>query len=937
MDPAGASGPFRAGIDPGTLCRMRSRLFGRLEESARLAASLDGAAASAGSTLLVSGPPGVGKTTLLSATADVAQQRGFRVSRAAGVRSEAALPFSVAADLLRPLLGEAGHGLDDAQREAIGHALGLGPIDRESGIYAAYVASLQLASTAAEERPLLVMVDDWQWVDAASQGLLAFLARRVTAERIAIVLAARDTPDGWPDIPEADRLPLDGLDRDACDRMLEQHGLRVAPDVIRHLVEITTGNPLVLLETVRTLSPGQRHGEGPLPDAPILAPQLRQAWEERVAGLPEETRRALVILAAWHDVDADTYEASLRAAGIDPDAVVPAVDDGLVVASRSGYDFFHPLVETFVLDSTTATTRREVFQLLARCAAPEASAWYLAAATTGPSEDVATMLEATASHARARNGFAEASEALRRAAQLTADPEHRARRWLAAAGDAMVAGRLDQVVRSCDQALRDATAPALRGRLWHLRGQSDMWRGDVLDARRTMLRAADEFEAVEPDRARMMLAEATLPTVMAAHIPDAVALVEECLARTGDGALPADARVLLAQALLTAGRVDVAEEQLDLALSRLDDPDPVALQRALALGGQCLTWLGRLQESDVLLRRVIDQSRGANAPSLLPYALAALSELDRWTGRWPQATGNASEAVQWGRELGQVGTTGYALTCLARLDAARGRFDACLEKVREVRSTTQPLGVGSLDHYCEGVLGLAALGAGDVERALDHLTRAHRAAVDLGLTPTIVPYAGDLVGALARAGRLDELAGLAEHLASYDAPALAWPAALAAAARALAATDPDEAEVLYRQAVGGMTELPFERARVHLWWGRTRRRAHRPTEARRVLQEAVATFEALGAEPWQRIAWQELGATGVRSGGEPPRRPGSADLTAQELQVASLVAEGMSNADVAAALFMSHKTVEAHLTRIYRKLRIRSRTDLARLFARGTR
>jgi len=914
---------------------MRPRLCGRLDEFARLTASLDGADAASGSTTLVAGPPGVGKTALLSAVTDAADDRGFRVSRASGARSEAALPFSVAADLLRPMLKDAGHSLEKQQRDALRHALGLGPIGREPSIYEVYVASLDLASVASEERPTLVVVDDWQWVDPASQGMLGFLARRVSAERIAVLLAARDTANGWPDIPEADRVVLGGLDLTACAGMLEQHSFRVAPDVLRHLVEITTGNPLVLLETVRDLSPGQRHGDSRLPDAPTLAPRLRQAWQERVAGLPEATRTALLVLAAWHDVEADTYERSLCAAGIDPAAIQPAVADGLVVKSSAGYDFFHPLVETFVLESTTATSRREVFDLLARCATPDARAWYLAAAATGPSDEVADELEATGRRARARNGFAEASEALQRAARLTVDPETRAGRWLAAGSDAMVAGRLDDVLRFCDLGLRDTSSPAVRAQLWFLHGQSDMWRGNVLDARQTLLRAAHEFETVDPQFARTVRAEATLPTVMAADIPAAVGLVEECLADEQAGVLPVDAHILLSQALLTSGRVREANEQLELALDGLDEADPVALQRALSIGGQCLTWLGRLPEAGVLLRRVIDASRRANAPSLLPYALAALSELDRWTGRWPQAFGNASEAVQWGRELGQVGTTGYALTCLARLEASRGDVDVCHARIREVRSTTQPLGLRSLDHYCESVLGHAALGAGAVEPALAHLTLAHQVAVELGLTPTVVPYAGDLVEALARAGRVDELSALADHLASYEAPGLAWPRALADAARALAASDPDEAETNYRRAADGLVGMPFELARVRLWWGRSRRRSHQPLEARQVLQEALTAFETLGAAPWRITARRELAAAGARSEAEPARRPGSADLTPQELQVASMVAEGMSNVDVAAALFMSRKTVEAHLTRIYRKLRVRSRTELARLFAAG--
>lgn len=911
-----------------------SHLHGRRDEWERFSAALARARKGAGSCLLVTGVPGVGKTCFIRAGTEAAAAASFEVVQARAVPSETELPFSVASDLLRPLLERHQEELPPPQRRALTMALGLAESDAGWSTFTAYLGALTLLGLAGEARPVLVAVDDLHWVDAASQGMLAFLVRRLSEDRVVLLLGARETEESWLQAEEVGHLELGGLDSDASAEVLAAHGVTVADKVLRPLVSLATGNPLVLLETARQLSPAQRSGHEPLPTAPALGPTVGRAWSVRLQALPAETRTALLMLATWYGSDQAGFLRCLETAGLEDEALTPALDDGLLMVSDRGHDFFHPLMRAFVLDSATLAEKRATCALLAECGDPDATAWYLAAAADRPSEDVARRLEGTAASARRRQGFAEASAALRRAAELSEDAGERSRRWVEAATDALYSGRLAETQHCCDQGLRVTEDANVRADLYLLRGRAEMWAGDVRRARLTMLAGLDGSDEVDTGRTVSILGEATLPSVMAARIDEAVEQVDRCLRTAGGQEVPGDVKVLLAQAMITAGQVDRARSHLQTALEQIAKADPVAVQGALAVAAQCLTWLGRYDESRALFSRVVTVSREANAPSLLPYALGARSELERWHGRWAASYADATEALQWGRELGHVGTTGYVLTCLARLEAGRGDRAACADRVREMRRTAVPLGNGSLETYAEATLGFAALSGGDVEAARDHLCEAHRMSVGYGLTPTVVPYAGDLADALARVGATDEALELAEWLDRYDD--LAWPRAMALGTRGLVEPDPDRADALLAGSLDELAGLGlwFEVARVNLWRGQRARHARRLAAARPPLRRALTAFEAVGAEPWVRTTLAELTAAGAATDRRSPARP-LAQLTPQELQVASLVAEGMNNVETAAALFMSRKTVEAHLTRVYRKLGLRSRTELVLELAAG--
>ena len=324
------------------------------------------------------------------------------------------------------------------------------------------------------------------------------------------------------------------------------------------------------------------------------------------------------------------------------------------------------------------------------------------------------------------------------------------------------------------------------------------------------------------------------------------------------------------------------------------------------------------------------------APAILSLALGLSSELGWWTGRWATAYADATEALQWAEEMNQPGLIGHALSQLSRIAAARGDRERCEEHVERARQDVEPHGVGCLAVYNAAALGLCALSCGDLTTAIDHLERAWDAAQAAGLgNPNVVPFAGDLAEALARAGAAERaeqvLAWLQERA---DATGLVYPQAAAARARGILARDPAEAEAWFARAHSAYQRqpMPFEQARTLLCQGEALRRARRPAASRRPLRHALTIFNSLGARPWAARAMIELDATGARADTRNTASASALDsLSPQELQVARAVGRGLNNVEAAAALFVSRKTVEAHLTRAYRKLGVRSRTELTRL------
>jgi len=878
-----------------------------------------------GKALLLAGGAGIGKTTLLDQLAR--QQRGWTVLRTTAIESEVELPFATLADLVRPLQDKIGQ-LPAAQATALRSALALadGP---PPAPYAVCSAALGLFSAAGSEQPLLALVDDLHWVDAPSRQVLLFVARRLSEEGVSMAMATR--PEGLAEIDASgiDVLEMRPLDAQESVELIQARAREMELYVAQQVARQAGGNPLALVETARSLSPEQRNGTEPLGDL-VPSTVTEAMWGARLDDLPERTRAALLLVATARSRDLGRIGLALRAQGLGEDDLAAAEAAGLLVLSDHEAELRHPLVRPAVLHRSTAHQRQQANRTWAEVCDDEERPWFLAAATHPPDESVAAALDGAAEQALRRSAYGIAADAAARAADFTADQAGRAERLAHAAAWSLMGEAPHEAVAIGERALRHARDPALRAGIELVVGRAVTWLGDVAAGHERFVRAAEAASTV-PAESAALWAEAIVPATMSARVDLANADADRALAALPEGTEPPlDIVAAVAQARIVAGRVGEATALLDGAADALATADPVVDLLSLSFSAHTRIWAQQPVTARPLVDRAVASARQHSAPLVLPYALAVRSELDRWTGHWATAYADGFEAVRWGRQLAQRGSTGNALICIAYIDAGRGDGAGCRERLTEFRRVTSQLDLASLDGHAAAVLGLCLLGENDIEAAAAQLELAHRLATEQHLgTPTVVPYAGDLVEALHRTGQTDRAAGIAAWLdAAATRTGLPWPAAMAARARGLAASTPDEADTAFGTAYEAFRRapVPFDLARTQLCHGEVLRRLHRPGDARRHLEAALEGFETLGALPWARRASSELAATGRR---RPPNGETRVALTPQEAQVATAVASGLSNPEVAAALFVSRKTVEAHLSRVYRKLGVRSRTELA--------
>jgi DNA-binding CsgD family transcriptional regulator len=658
--------------------------------------------------------------------------------------------------------------------------------------------------------------------------------------------------------------------------------------------------------------------------------------------LPEDTQHALFV-AAMDSVSGGSHvEAALAALRLSLESLAPAERRGLLRTVDGEIRLRHPLMRPVIVGRTPLWARTAGCRALAGAAEGHLRAWYLAAAATGPDDTAADALAIAAADARQRHGYGASARTWRRAAELTADQDMCARRLLRAATDAHLSGDSAAAVAWCERALGQCHDPDFVAEAELVLGRARTWEGDPLSAFDGLVRAAAEIRPVNPERAVELLAEATLPAAMAGRVrlvrqvaQQAGELWEDtCTATPGPGSLTVLAMV--AEAFVMAGDLGQAERYRCRAEDLLRSANTPAEQQGAAFLAQGDIWTERYEQGRLRLGAVVDCGRRTGAPAILSLALGLSSELGWWTGRWAPAYADATESLQWAEEMNQFGLIGYGLTLLSRIEAARGDHERCGEHVEQAHRDFEARGVGCLAVYNAAALGLCALSCGELAAAVDHLERAWDAGQAEGLgNPNVVPFAGDLAEALARAGA----AGRAEQVLAWlqeraDATGLAYPRSAAARARGILARDPAEAKIWFARARSAYQQqpMPFEQARTLLCEGEALRRAYRPAAARLPLQHAMTIFTRLGARPWAARAKTELAATGVRAGDRNNASTSALDsLSPQELQVARAVGRGLNNLEAAAALFVSRKTVESHLTRVYRKLSIRSRTELARL------
>lgn len=883
--------------------------------------------------LCVHGPAGVGKTTLL----EQAVPADATVLRARGVESEAHLAFAALAELLHPVL-DLRAGLPDAQARAVGAALALE--DAPAAPFAVAAGVLGLLAAAAEDRgPLVVLVDDLQWVDEASRSVVLFAARRLDADPVAVLLGVRD--DEGLDVGDLDvpSLPLGGLDPATAAGLLAADHPGLAPSVVDRLVAETAGNPLALVEIPALLSAAQRAGETPLPQPLPLGRGLERAYGRRVATLSPPAREVLLLLAAADSGDDATGQAR-RLLG--DEAFREAERAGLLVVTASGAAFRHPLVRSATLAAAEPAALREIHARLARDPGTSRTgrAWHLAAAAVGADAAASSALREAGAHAQATGAFVDASAAYARAADLGADPDDRARLLLEAAACAVVAGRPTlgrELLARCEQEARD---PLLGVDLRATRARLD-GRAGRPEAGADQLVAEAEGLPDDPARAGLFLLEA-------AAIDMAHGRMNRMVQRAGRArdlaapVLPAVAglaEVLIAEARMALGRSAEADAVLDAAHEQLLAFTPGSgPAEIVAMAAQSSMWVERFDRSEPLVNRLVATLRDAGLLGELVYPLAVRAQVQLRLGRLRRARADATEAVELGEAAGQETVLAYALGVLAESEALLGQDEACRAHATRSAALAEGMGAPSTAVYGHAALTLLELGRGRPAEAVDHGLAAERIE---RLTDTdesaIVRYLPNLAEALWRSGDDAGARERVELLERHGArPGHTWAAG--AALRLRGALGPDaEVDERFASALAqhDPNERPFEAARTRLLHGERLRRARRPADARRPLRTALAAFERLGAEPWADRARVELRAAGgpaATTGGGPGTGGGGAgveELTPQELQVALLAVQGQTNREIGAGLFLSPKTVEHHLSRTFRKLGIRRRSELS--------
>jgi DNA-binding CsgD family transcriptional regulator len=906
-------------------------LWGRRSECEALDRLLEAVRAGEGRVLVLRGEPGVGKTALLQYV--VGQASGCRVARAVGVQSEMELAFAGLHQLCAPMLDRL-ERLPGPQRDALGTAFGLSA-GTAPDRFLVGLAVLSLLSEVAEERPLVCLVDDAQWLDRASAQALAFVARRLLAESVALVFAARESGEKH-ELTGLPELVVEGL-RDADARALLSSVISGPLDerVRDRIVAETRGNPLALLELPRGLTPAELAGGFGLPDALALSGRIEESFRRRLAPLPPDTRRLLLVAAAEPVGEPALVWRAAERLGIRSEAAAPATAAGLLEFGAR-VRFRHPLVRSAVYRAASPNERRGVHRALADATDPEVDpdrrAWHLAHATSGPDDEVAAELERSAGRAQARGGLAAAAAFLEQAAGLTRSPARRGERALAAAQAKHQAGAFDAALGLLATAEAGPLDEIQRARVDLLRGQIAFASNRGGDAAPLLLKAAKQLEPLDVTLARETYLDALSAAMFAGRLapgPGVLEVAEAARAARRAGSSPQAPRapdlLLDGLALLITEGYPAGTPMLKRALSAFGSEDISREEGLRWLWLACRTALDLWDDESwyVLSTRQVQLARDAGALAVLPIALeshvgvhlhagelAAAAALVEEVGAVTEATG--SRLAPYGAML---------------LAAWRGRKAEFSELMEATTKEVVPRGEGMGLAVMRWASALLYNGLGEYEDALAAAQEASAYPHD----STWVLH--ELIEAAVRSGKVERAADVVQRLSEMTrASGTEWALGIEARSRALL-SEGEAAESLHGEAIDwlGRTRVPVELARAHLLYGEWLRRERRRLDAREQLRTAHEMFTAMGMEAFARRAARELLATGETARRRSVETRG--ELTAQESQIARLARDGLSNPEIGARLFISPRTVEYHLGKVFGKLDISSRNQLDRVLS----
>jgi DNA-binding CsgD family transcriptional regulator len=887
--------------------------------------------------LVLHGEPGVGKSALLGYAIELAGE--FRGLEVTGVETEVDLAFAGLDQVVRPVLPLA-ERLPKLQEDALLGALGL--IDHPtSDRFLVAAATLSLLSEAADEGPVLCVIDDAQWLDQPSSEALAFAGRRLEAEGIVLLAATREDP--WPGLPA---LAIGGLGPEDANDLLGACGVDLAPDVRARLIEETGGNALALVELAESLSSELTAAQPDALPRPLrLTPRVEDAFLEKVRRLPQATQTLLLVASADDTADPAMVFRAAADLGVRPDALEPAEQAGLAkVDGTERVVLRHPLVRAAIYHAATFSARTAAHRALARALDGDEHAarraWHLAATAAGPDAEIARDLGRSAETAQQRGGHAVAAGAFERAAELSVAGPDRVRFLVAAARAAFQAGQADRAARLAEMAQPVVSDAVAASEVAVLRGRIEFARGSAVTAHDLLMSTAGDIAERDAQAAAAVLIEAARAAWTAddlGRLAEATTLLAE-LKLPADDPLAALGSTTIAIADFFAGRTveGIAGMRRGLdAWLHSTQTGGVAHDAGLIEASLALVGYTRVTADDaeglVLGASVVAECRQRGWIAWLPWTLANLSMTEAVAGRHAAALANATEGLRLARDLGQSASICRCESVLAWLAAVRGEEDRSDEFAHDTIKLAETHHLPTIAVSATWALGLLELSLGRPERAFDRL--ADPTAGPLAVPHFVCLFLPDLLEAAVRAGRTDDDFG--ELVAWYEewAAATNQPVATANLHRCRALLRDDAAEQHYTAALRlyeqvGPDQRPFDRARTQLLYGEWLRRARRRTEARPQLAAALETFQRLGASPWADRAGTELRATGQTLRRQDTDR---VPLTPQEMQVVRLVAEGGSNQEVAAKLFLSPRTVAYHLYKAFPKLGVTSRTELAHL------
>jgi DNA-binding CsgD family transcriptional regulator len=917
-------------LAPGTgaVTSRSTTLHGRRDELHRVDALLHGVRHSQSAVLVLRGPAGIGKSALLREAR--VRAADLQVLACHGTEAEIRLPYAALHQLLRPVLDRA-DVVPDIQARALRCALGLEFGSRPEPFLVA-LAVLSVLAEAADDQPLLCLVDDAQWLDEATADALLFVARRLEAEPIAMLLAAREERDERLDAPGLEELHVGGLDAESAHAIVERASRgKLAPDVAEWLVDATEGNPLALVEFAAALTDGQAAGVEPILGPLPISSHLERAFVDQVRRLPPASQRLLLVAATDESGDLTTVLDAAARLGVGAEALDDAERAELIRVRGMTLELRHPLVRSAIYQGAPLSQRRAAHGALASVLVGDARAdrraWHRAAASVDPEPAVVDELAGAALRAHARGGYDAASLAYERAAALAADERRRTRLLTAAAESAWLPGRVSRAVALLRRARSQTADPAVRADADRLLGVIELTCGVPADSSQILAGAADAVAPADPERALYLLSLASWGAAFARDRGAIVAIARRA-ERLGVADTPSTRFLRSRLAGLRAHFTrdfDAAGECFRTTLSLVDDAATDDLPDRLGLVSPVGLFLCDDRAVLELHRRVAARAREAGMVSLLTQALPWVALGDLWDGHWPAAAACLGEGLELARGTRQHQITAHLVAIQALLAAARGDEERCRALAAESLELASARRLVHVSIAATWALAVLELGLGRPEAALAH-ARA------LPATAGIDWDALDRIEAAVRAGETGTARRWLEAFEPWAVSSRApWGQAVALHCRALLADDAPEAERLFAAALAMHERAgrPFERARTELAFGEFLRRLRRRAQARTHLRAALERFEALGSAVWAERARSEL-----RASGETARRrdPSTLDqLTAQEAHIAQLVAEGRTNRDVAGQLFLSPRTIDFHLRNVYRKLGIASRMELARI------